>query len=148
MGFDWIVLKNYKRHYICLKCQKGFKRPSEKDMKHPKSTNFSTLMSQYYTSDMQQDIVKYIDAAHQKMKVICPNCENLMLQVHYNFEVPPQRDSKSWKKLQKTMTSEIIINYNTYIGWHHLELDKVAVDSIKYKLLKQNIVKLEKVSMG
>lgn len=147
MGFDWIAAKNYKRHYICLKCQKGFKRPSKEDMKYPKSTNFSDLMTEYYASGTQQDIVKYIHAAHQKIKVICPNCQYLMLQVHYNFEVPSQRDTKSWKVLQKTMSSEIIIKYDSYIAWHHVELKQVLVNSDKFKLLKQNIAKLERMSI-
>ena len=42
MGFDWIEPKNYKRNHICLKCQKGFKRSSEEDMKYSKSADFQT----------------------------------------------------------------------------------------------------------
>ena len=146
MGFDWLVHKNYKRHYICLKCQKGFKRPSEEDMKHSNATDLSNLMNEYYASGTEQDIVKYIYAAHQKMNVVCPNCQGLMLQVHYNFEVPPQRDNKSWKTLQKTMSSEIEINYDNHIQWHHLALQKEVANSIKFKLLKQNLATLEKMS--
>ena len=146
MGFEWVPLKNYKRHYICLKCQKGFKRPSEEDMKHSKSTDFSDLMDEYYASGTQQDIVKYINVSHQKMKVVCPNCQYLMLQVHYDFEVPPQRDKKSWKTLQKTMKSKTTLKYDTYIQWHHLALQKVVANSVKFKILKQNLTKLERVS--
>ncbi len=61
-----------------------------------------------------------------------------MLQVHYNFEVPPQRDNKSWKNLQKTLSSKIVISYDTYIEWHRLELEKVVVNSVEYKTLKLN----------
>lgn len=145
MGFEWIPLKNYKRHYICLKCQKGFKRPSEEDMKQPKSTDLSNLMNEYYTSHTQQDIVKYINVAHEKIKVVCPNCQNQMMQVHYDFEVPPQRDHKSWKNLQETMPSKNAIKYDTYIQWHHLELQKVVAKSIEFKVLKQNLAKLERM---
>ena len=146
MGFEWIPSKNYKRHYICLKCQKGFKRPSEKDMKHAKSTDLSNLMNEYYSSGTGQDIVKYIDVSHQKIKVLCPNCQNLMLQVHYDFEVPPQRDHKSWKILRKDMSSKLAIKYDVYIHWHKLELQKVAVNSAEFKTLKQNLAKLERIS--
>ncbi|NOQ73899.1 MAG: hypothetical protein GQ574_17965 [Crocinitomix sp.] len=145
MGFEWVTLKNYKRHYVCLTCQKGFKRPSEEDMKHPKSKDLSDLMNEYYTSGTQQDIVKYIKASYQKLKVVCPNCKNLMLQVHYDFEVPPQRDKKSWKSLQKTMYPKTDLKYDTYIQWHHLELKKVVANSIKFKTLTQNLAKLEKM---
>ena len=144
MGFDWIAPKNYKRHYICLKCQKGFKRPSKEDMKHPKSTDFSNLMNEYYDSDTKQDIIKYIERRFQELKVVCPNCQNQMLQVHYNFEVPPQRDNKSWKGLQTTMSSKMVISYDTYIEWHRLEMEKVTINSEKYKVLKQNLAKLKK----
>lgn len=145
MGFDWIAPKNYKRHYICLKCQKGFKRPSKEDMKHPKSTDFSNLMNEYYDSDRKQDIIKYIEIRFQKLKVICPNCQNNMLQVHYNFETPSQRDNKSWKSLQKTLSSKTVIPYDTYIEWHRLELQKVVVNSAEHSLLKQNLAKLKNI---
>jgi len=144
MGFDWIAPKNYKRHYICLKCQKGFKRPSVQDMKYAKFTDFSNLMNEYYDSDTKQDIIKYINGRFEELKVVCPNCQNNMLQVHYNFEVPSQRDSKSWKKLQQTLSSKMVISYDTYIEWHRLALEKVAVNSEKYKLLQQNLAKLKK----
>ena len=147
MGFEWLSPKNYKRHFICLKCQKGFKRPSERDMKHSESKDFSNLMNDYYSYETQQDIVKYIMAAHQKLKVVCPNCQNQMLQVHYDFEVPPLRDSKSWKSLQKTMLPKTIIDYETYIHWHRLELKKVAAGSVEFKMREQNLVKLEKMSI-
>lgn len=61
-----------------------------------------------------------------------------MLQVHYNFEVTPQRDNKSWKNLQKTLSSKMVIPYDTYIEWHRLELEKVVVNSVEYKTLKSN----------
>jgi DNA-directed RNA polymerase subunit RPC12/RpoP len=147
MGFEWIASKNYKRHYICLKCQKGFKRPSQEDMKHSDATDLSDLMTKYYASDTLQDIVKYICVAHQKLKVACPNCQFQLLQVHYDFEVPRQRDTKSWKNLQKTMSTKILINYETYIHWHRLELQKVVANSVKFKLLTQNVAKLESISV-
>ncbi len=146
MGFEWIPLKNYKRHYICLKCQKGFKRASEEDRKHSKSKDLSNLMNEYYASGSQQDIVKFINASYQKMKVVCPNCRNFMLQVHYDFEVPSQRDNKSWKRLNRTMSSKTILNYEIYIQWHRLEIQKVVANSVEFKNLKQNLVKLEKMS--
>ena len=146
MGFEWLTSKNYKRHYICLKCQKGFKRPSEKDMKYTQAMDLSNLMNEYYASTTQQDIVKYIHTAHQKLKVVCPNCKNQLLQVHYDFEVPAQRATKSWKNLQKTMHPKTVLNYKTYIQWHHLELEKVVANSVKFKLLKQNLIKLERTS--
>lgn len=145
MGFEWLSSKNYKRHYICIKCQKGFKRPSEQDMKYAQATDFSNLMSEYYASDTPQDIVKYIHTAYQRLKVVCPNCQSQLLQVHYDFEVPPQRDTKSWKNLQKIMYPKTVLNYDTYIQWHRLELQKTVVNSVKFKLLKQNLVKLERV---
>lgn len=143
MGFEWVPLKNYKRHFICLKCQKGFKRSSEKDMKHPVSTDLSNLMNEYYTSASKQDIVKYIEAAYQKLKIVCPNCRNQMVQVHYDFEVPSQRDNRSWKSLRETMSSKTAINYPSYIQWHHSALGKAAVGSDEFKLLKHNLEKLE-----
>ena len=144
MGFDWLAPKNYKRHYICLDCQKGFKRPSKKDMKHDISEDFSNLMNEYYESEIQQDIVQYIINAYQKIKVTCPNCQSEMIQVHYNFEVPPLRDNKSWKKLRETLSGKMKINYATYMEWHRLELKKVEKNSTKYKILQQNIEKLKK----
>lgn len=145
MGFDWLAAKNYKKHYICLNCQKGFRRASEEDMKHSKTRDFSDLMTEYYAATTKQDIIKYTQAAHQKMNIVCPNCQALMLQVDYNFEVPRQRDTKSWKVLQKTMSSEIIIKYDTYIEWHRLELQKVVASSVEFKLLKGNLLKLRNV---
>lgn len=148
MGFDWVPQKKYKRHYICLKCRKGFKRPSEKEMKDSSSKDFSNLMEEFYMSYNQQDIVKYIKNKYQEIKVTCPNCQNGMLQVHYNFEVPAQRDSKSWQKIQKTLSPKTVINYKTYIQWHLLALQKTVAKSPEHKLLKQNLLKLEKASLA
>jgi len=145
MGFEWLPAKNYKRHYICLKCKKGFKRPSEADMKHSVSTDFSDLMNEYYANDIQQDIIKYIDAAYRTLKVVCPNCQNSMLQVDYNFKVPPQRDKKSWKILQERFFSSPVIHYKVYVEWHRIALQKVVSNSIEYKKLKQNLEKLERI---
>ena len=146
MGFEWLPSKNYKRHYICLKCQKGFKRPSKKDMKNPTSEDFSDLMKDYYLYSRQQDIVKYIKAKYQEITVVCPNCQNKMLQVHYDFEVPRQRDDKSWKILPKRLSSKTILKYDTYIIWHHLALKNVVANSAEWKTLQQNLVKLERLS--
>lgn len=148
MGFDWVPQKKYKRHYICLKCKKGFKRSSEEEMKDSISKDFSNLIKEYYASSSQKDIVKYIKNKHQEIKVICPNCQNGMLQVHYNFEVPAQRDNKSWKKIQKTLSPKTVLNYDIYIQWHLLELQDTVAKSPKYKLLKQNLVKLENASQA
>ena len=145
MGFEWIPIKNYKRHYICLDCQKGFKRPSEKDMKNSESTDFSNLMNEYYATEAKQDIVKYIQKTYEKIKVVCPNCQNNMLQVPYTFEVPKQQDKKSWKTIQETWSSKTIINYNSYIHWHQLELQKITPNSTTHKLLTQNIEKLKSI---
>lgn len=146
MGFEWVPQKNYKRHYICLKCQKGFKRLSEEDMKHYKTIDLLNLMNEYYDSDMQQDVVNYIKAAYQQLEVICPNCIHQMVQVSYDFEVPPQRDNKSWRILQKTMSAKTVLHYDTYIQWHQIELQKEAVNSVKFNTLKQNLIKLEKMT--
>jgi hypothetical protein len=142
MGFDWLPAKNYKRHYICLKCQKGFKRASKEDMKNTVNDDFSNLMNDYYETTPQTDIVKYINATHQKIKVSCPQCKNEMLQVHYNFEVPSLRDTKSWKKLQATL--QTTIDYETYMQWHRIKLLETTSNTSEYKLLKQNLEKLEK----
>lgn len=144
MGFDWLSPKNYKRHYICLSCKKGFKRPSKQDMKHLHSGDFSNLMNDYYDSQNQQDIVDYINATYQKLKVVCPNCTNEMIQVHYNFEVPAQRDKKAWEMIQKEMSSKTDINYTIYLKWHQLELKKQSKNSDKLKLLQENLSKLER----
>ncbi|MEZ5009538.1 MAG: hypothetical protein R2753_15440 [Chitinophagales bacterium] len=145
MGFDWVAKKNYKRHYICLNCQKGFKRAAEDDMKDAVDTNLSNLMNEYYASKAQQDIVNYIDEAYQKAKVVCPNCQSKMLQVDYNFEVPAQRDHKSWKKLQETLSPKMTPNYAIYIQWHRLEIQKADANSVESKILKENQAKLERM---
>jgi hypothetical protein len=100
MSFEWLPAKNYKRHYICLKYQKGFKRASKEDMKNPVNDDFSNLMNDYYETTSQIAIIKYINATHEKIKIRCPQCKNAMKQVHYNFEVPSLRDDKSWKQLR------------------------------------------------
>lgn len=143
MGFDWIPYKNYKRHYICLNCQKGFKRPSKKDMKHSVSVDLSNLMDEYYSSEVEQDILEYINAAHQKRRVVCPNCEHQLLQVHYNFEVPPRRDNKSWKALKERMSFKLLPQYNTYVHWHLSALQKTIGNLAQSKKLEQNLAKLE-----
>lgn len=144
MGFDWLPAKNYKRHYICLHCQKGFKRASTKDMKNPVHDDFSNLMNVYYEATPQTDIVKYINTAYEKIKVTCPECKNAMKQVHYNFEVPSQRDTKSWKHLRETVQTQI--DYETYIHWHCMQLQKMSPNTPIYTLLKQNVETLEKHS--
>ncbi|WP_156112408.1 hypothetical protein [Lacinutrix jangbogonensis] len=111
-------------------------------MKHTKSIDFSGLMEEYYASGTQQDIIKYINKAFQEIRVVCPNCKNQMLQVHYDFEVPAQHDLKSWKNLQENMSSKTVIQYGTYIHWHQLELQKVAENSITFKELQLNLEKL------
>ena len=108
------------------------------------AADLSDLMSDYYASDSQQDIVKYINTAYQKLKVICPNCQNSMLQVHYDFEVPAQRDNKSWKLIQKRMFPKTVLDYRTYIQWHRLELQKAEKNTTRFKVLKQNLGKLIK----
>jgi len=142
MGFEWLPAKNYKRHYICLKCQKGFKRASKKDMKNPLNHDLSNLMEDYYDANSHIYILKYIKLAHQYIKVSCPECSNEMKQVHYDFEVPSQRDMKSWKELQATL--QTTINYKTYIQWHLIKLQETTPNTTEYKLLKQNLEKLKK----
>ena len=148
MGFDWLAPKNYKRHFICLGCQKGFKRPSEKDMKHAPSSDLSNLMDDYYASDSGQDIVKFIETAYQKLEVVCPHCGNQMLQVHYNFEVPPQRDQASWKKLRHSMQPKTEIKYDGYIQWHRLAIQREEARSARIKVLTQNLAQLEKMTQN
>ncbi len=143
MGFEWLQKKNYKRHYICLRCQKGFKRPSIKEMKHAENQDFSNLMNEYYQESIEQDIVKYINDRYQALRVICPHCQNQMLQVAYDFEVPSMRDNKSWEQLRKVMHPKTIIDYNTYIIWHQLELQKAKRKTARFKLLKVNLEKLK-----
>lgn len=75
MGFEWIESKPYKRHYICLKCQKGFKRSSEKDLVSSESK--------------------------KNYQPTCPQCQLKMIQVPYTFEVPKKKDKKAWKKLEE-----------------------------------------------
>ncbi|QHI38577.1 hypothetical protein IMCC3317_39710 [Kordia antarctica] len=140
MGFEWLPTKNYKRHYICLKCQKGFKRASKEDMKNPVNDDFSNLINEYYETASKTDIVKYINARHQKIKVSCPQCKNAMLQVHYDFEVPSQRDTKSWKHLRETL--QTTIDYETYMQWHRIKLQETPPNTPEYKLLKLNLEKL------
>jgi len=146
MGFEWLSIKNYKKHYICLKCQKGFKRASKQDMKHPKPEDLSKIMEEYYSSDNQQGIVQYIDSRYQELKVICPHCQNKMLQMHYDFEVPRQRDTKSWQALRERLSSQTLINYDRFIQWHRLALQKAKRNSERQKMLKQNLAKLERIS--
>ncbi len=143
MGFEWVQKKNYKRHYVCLKCRKGFKRASEKEIENPVSGDLSNLMEVYYASNVRQDIVKYIQSAHEKLKVVCPNCQNSMQQVHYDFEVPPQRDKNSWRKLEEELSTKGIVQYDTYVHWHRLALQKIETNSMELKRLKQNFTKLE-----
>lgn len=146
MGFDWLPAKNYKRHFICLNCQKGFKKTSEKDLKNSEFFDVYSLMNQYYSSEKEQDIVQFIEVAYQKLKVVCPNCKNKMLQVHYNFEVPSKNDSKSWKTLKKEMQHKMTINFDVYLQWHQSELKKQTTSSDKIKALKENLAKLENQS--
>ncbi|MBC8753512.1 hypothetical protein H2O64_02440 [Kordia sp. YSTF-M3] len=144
MGFEWLPAKNYKRHYICLKCQKGFKRASKEDIKNPVDDDFSNLMSDYYEATSQIDIVKYINAAYEKIKVSCPQCKNAMKQVHYDFEVPALRDNKSWKNLRATLLTTI--DYETYIHWHRIQLQETPPNTSTYQLLTQNLEKLSKLT--
>ena len=145
MGFDKIPVKNYKRHFICFQCQKGFKRPSENDLVHSGATDLSEIMNAYYDSDSKVDIVKYIEDAYQKIKAVCPNCKAAMVQVDYNFEVPPLRDNKAWKLLQQQMSSTIDISYDVYLHWHKLALEEPQLKPNKRQMLECNVTKLEKV---
>jgi hypothetical protein len=145
MGFEWLPAKNYKRHYICLKCQKGFKRASKEDMKHPVNDDFSNLMNDYYAATSQTAIVTYINAAYEKIKVSCPQCKNEMKQVHYDFEVPSLRDTKSWKHLRATL--QTTIDYETYIHWHRIQLQETPPNTSEYKLLTLNLEKLKNIQI-
>ena len=115
MGFEWLPKKNYKQHYICLECKKGFKKPSFKDIKNVKSSDFSNLMKDYYALKNRNDILIWVKEAYNNLKVICPNCKNNMIKVHYDFEVPSMKDNKSWKRLQKTLASKLIKKYQDKI---------------------------------
>lgn len=75
MGFEWLSPKPYKRHYICINCRKGFKRPAEKDI---------------ISSESQK-----------KYQPTCPQCQQEMTQVSYTFEVPKNKDKKAWKNLEE-----------------------------------------------
>ncbi len=146
MGFSWIPFKNYKRHYICLQCRKGFKRPSKKDMKNPENDNLSNLMDKYYASESKEDIILYVNKAHQKLKATCPNCQHQMIQVHYDFEVPPQRKDKTWAEIKERFSSKLKIEYAIYIQWHILELKKVESGSKESEMLRINLKKLDVMS--
>lgn len=77
MGFEWLTNKPYKRHYICLNCRKGFKRPSKEDIISAESK--------------------------ESYQPTCPQCQQHMIQVDYTFKVPKQRDKKAWKELEKQL---------------------------------------------
>lgn len=125
MGFEWLPVKNYKRHYICLDCQKGYKRPSKEDMREEEREAVPyNLMELYYNSDRKKDIVQYIQAVHQEHKVPCPQCQKTMLQVSYVFKVPRQMDNKAWRDLRTYFGEKVEPNYERYIKWHQLHLDK------------------------
>jgi len=145
MGFEWLPGKNYKRHFICLECQKGFKRASEKDLKNKKSIDLFGLMDKYYSSDSTIDIIKFIEKEHGKLKVTCPNCRNEMIQVHYDFEIPSHRDNKSWKTLKKRYLNTGEINYNIYIQWHITKLKEVSSKSEASVALSENLNKLQRI---
>lgn len=144
MGFEWIALKNYKRHYVCLDCQKGFKRASQKDMKNPVSSDLSDLMERYYVSHTDEDILDFINASYQKIKAVCPQCRESMIQVSYDFEVPKQRDTKAWKEVRKRLSHRTKPTYDTYIHWHRLQVKQGTGDSAEMKVIRQNMEKLEK----
>lgn len=145
MGFEWLPAKNYKRHYICLDCQKGYKRPSKEDMKEEeKGTVPHNLMELYYASDRKEDILQYIHATYQNHKVPCPQCQQPMLEVSYVFKVPKQRDNKTWKELKTYFGNKAKPNYERYIKWHQWQLDRKekAYQSL-LPLIQQNLRLLE-----
>ncbi|MFK7970132.1 MAG: hypothetical protein AB8F95_07180 [Bacteroidia bacterium] len=111
-------------------------------MKHAHAPDFSNLMSEYYASGQEHDIVTYIQTAHQKAQVVCPQCQGPMLQVHYNFEVPPHRDNRAWKRLQKTMHADTVLKFDTYIQWHRLAIQRAAKGSPELASFTQNLAKL------
>jgi len=143
MGFEWIPKKQYKRHYICLGCQKGFKRPPKEDMKHDESVDLSNLMHAYYEAGTAQDIVKHIREKHDRLQVVCPHCQHHMIHVHYDFEVPPQRDHKSWKKLRMNLQAKTELDYTSYIHWHKLALKEEGSKTAQFRILQRNLEKLE-----
>lgn len=148
MGFEWLPVKNYKRHYICLDCQKGYKRPSKKDMKEEERGAIPyNLMELYYNSDKKQDIVQYIREVYQEHKVTCPQCQKPMLQVSYVFKVPKQRDNKAWKDLKTYFGDKARPNYGRYIKWHQLHLDKKVKEyQPLLPLIQQNLRLLEQLT--
>lgn len=143
MGFDWINPKNYKTHYICLDCQKGFKRSNSKELKHQPNTDFSSLMEDFYEQASEQDIIAYIQKAYDTLKVKCPNCSNQMVEMHYNFEVPPQRDNKAWKEIRLRYANKLLIPFENYIHWHELRIRATDNCPERQKLLAKNLKKLQ-----
>lgn len=145
MGFEWVALKNYKRHYVCLDCQKGFKRASKQDMKNPEQSDLSDLMERYYAGHSSKNIIQYIDSAFKQMKAVCPQCREAMIQVSHDFEVPRQRDTKAWKELRKRLHHRTLPVYDSYIHWHRLQLQQASIAPATTSMLQDNLEKLAKV---
>ena len=146
MGFDWIAPKNYKRHFICLPCQKGFKRSSEKDMINDTSIDIPTLLEKYYQTEEKMDILRFIMNALDKAKVACPNCRGEMVLVHYNFEVPPFRDKKAWQTLRDQYSTKTHAPLTPYIHWHRQALQEANLSTDKHNKIKQNLLALERAA--
>ena len=63
-------------HYICFRCRKGFK-----------------ARALTFTSD---------DAAqHTGQHGLCPECHEPMTHMGYDFKVPPQQNTRQWRKVER-----------------------------------------------
>ncbi|MFK7797458.1 MAG: hypothetical protein AB8E82_08385 [Aureispira sp.] len=146
MGFEWLPAKNYKKHYICLHCQKGFKRASDEDRKHKRAKeNIHSLMETYYASNQRLNIVQYIDAVHIQQQEFCPQCQEAMIQVSYVFEVPRQRNQRAWNALKERLGTKQMLDYQRYIHWHEMQLKNADLDKVLLAQIQNNLGLLKHV---
>lgn len=146
MGFEWLTHKKYKRHYICLHCQKGFKRPPLSDMKEEEFFELSVSMEDFYASNSSTDLLEYITHASVKTKPVCPQCKGGLRPVPYIFEVPSKNKKKNWKDLEARFnhkdSSEL---YEAFYYWHLNALTKTDTHSALGKKLRANKERIEKL---
>ncbi|SEB99976.1 hypothetical protein SAMN04489761_2213 [Tenacibaculum sp. MAR_2009_124] len=91
----------YKSHFVCFKCQKGFKR---------------RLLVDFSGEKDQKETVSH-----------CPNCRSIMTNVGKDCEIPRKTDVKKWKFLKDLI--ELGISYHScgcsgpgYIPRNRMEL--------------------------
>ncbi len=100
---------NYKSHYACFKCRKGFKRKHLTDI-----TRNKLIESKPFN---------------------CPQCNELMANVGLDCEVPKKKEIKKWKVLENLF--EMGITYHSCgcggPGYIPKELDEFKSYLIKMK---------------